>query len=95
MPNKGIQDLQKVVDTVFPELELKDEVYAQGILEFALEVLKLDKTILDDPTQFQLYIDSLSKLVQDSSSPSSDQQKALDLAQSIVLNQSQGADGYS
>lgn len=36
VPNKGMQDMELVVETAFPALELGDEVYAQGILEFIL-----------------------------------------------------------
>lgn len=50
IPDKGMYDMEKVVETAFPSLELKDEIYAQSILEFILEAINLDKSVLDDPT---------------------------------------------
>lgn len=55
--------MEKVVETAFPALELTDEIYAQGLLEFILSFLKLDESILDNPIQPQIYAQSLSKLL--------------------------------
>lgn len=63
MPGKGIREMEKVVETAFPALELTDEIYAQGLLEFILSFLKLDESILDNPIQPQIYAQSLSKLL--------------------------------
>ena len=63
VPGKGFKELEQVVDSAFPELELKDEIYAQGLLEFILNFLKLDESVLDNPLQPQIYASSLSKLV--------------------------------
>lgn len=51
VPGKGLMQADDLVDTAFPQLELKDEVYAQGLLELLLGFLNLDKSILEDPFQ--------------------------------------------
>ena len=55
VPGQGVQPLEKVVNTAFPSLDLKDEVYAQGALELILDFLKLDSNALDNPLQFPQY----------------------------------------
>ena len=77
--------MEKVVDTAFPALELGDEVYAEGVLEFMLQLVNLDKSVLDDPAQFQLYFETLNQFMQGSSS-NQEQQKLTELMQAIILN---------
>ena len=42
VPDKGVRELETVVNTVFPALELSDEIYAQGLLELILNSLSLE-----------------------------------------------------
>lgn len=50
-----MQEMEKVVETAFPALELSDEIYAQGLLELIFKFLDLDMGILDNPFQLQEY----------------------------------------
>lgn len=56
--------LEKVINTAFPALDLKEEIYAQGALELILSFLNLDNSVLDNPMQVQRYSESLTKLAQ-------------------------------
>ena len=49
VPGRGVMPLEKVINTAFPALDLKEEIYAQGALELILSFLNLDNGVLDNP----------------------------------------------
>jgi len=63
VPGKGLKKADIVVDALFPQPELKDEVYAQGLLEVALNQLNLDVSILDDPFQPEKVFTAMNSFV--------------------------------
>ena len=77
-----------LVDTAFPQLELKDEVYAQGLLELLLGFLNLDKSILEDPFQPQQYAQSLNQFV--NSSGDKETKDIADLLTAVIQKQTNG-----
>ena len=83
LPGKGLKPADQVVDTLFPQPELKDEIYAQGLLELILGFLNLDATILDDPFQPEKYFTALNSFV---NRTNSDNQELVDLATVVVQN---------
>ena len=66
---------------------MKDEIYAQGLLELLLGFVNLDKSILDDPFQPQQYASALNKLVNRSATDNESKDIA-DLLTALVQNKS-------
>lgn len=89
VPGRGIKQADDVVEKGFPQLELKDEIYAQGLLELILGFANLDKSILDDPFQPQQYAQAINKFLNQSGSDKETKDIA-DLLTALVQNQSNG-----
>ena len=87
VPGKGVREMEKVIETAFPALELTDEIYAQGLLELIFSFINLDDSVLDNPVQPQLYAQSLQKLL--SGNYDSESKQIIDLAQTLIQNNSQ------
>ena len=81
-----MREIEKVIDTAFPALELTDEIYAQGLLDLILGFLNLDDSVLDNPLQPQLYAQSLQKLL--SGNYDEESKQIIELAQDLLQNSS-------
>ena len=83
VPGKGLKSAEAVLETGFPQPELKDEIYAQGLLEVILGYLNLDTSVLDDPFQPQKFANAMRTFL-DNNNQSSDQKEIVDLVQALI-----------
>ena len=90
VPGKGVVQADTFVEKTFPQPEIQDQIYAQGLIDLVFGFFNLDKSLLDNQFNPQEYIKAINSLLRARNSTDQDQKELVDLVTTVIRGQSEG-----